>query len=101
MKTFRWTVPEPRHADRRSMSRTEAEAWQRVQARGVEWFVVTKGLGFLIAHSLLAHLAIGEPLSAQLFCEGWLVGLVAGLGVWLWRERRYERAVDEGTAPRS
>jgi hypothetical protein len=55
----------------------------------------------MLAHPLLAHLVSGEPLSAQLFCEGWLVGMVAGSGVWLWRERRYERAVEEGTAPRS
>jgi hypothetical protein len=101
MKTFRWTVPEPRHADRRSMSRPELAAWQRARGRGVEWFVMTKGLGFMLVHPLLAHLVSGEPLSAQLFCEGWLAGMVAGSGVWLWRERRYERAVEEGTAPRS
>lgn len=101
MKTFKWTIPEPQHADHTAMTRPELETWERVRERGVEWFVVTKGVGFLLAYPLLAHLALGQPFTAQLLCEGWFVGLVSGFGVWLWRERRYERSVERDAAPPS
>jgi hypothetical protein len=99
MKTFKWTIPEPQHADHGTMSRPEVALWQCARARGVEWFVVTKGVACMLAHALLSHFCLGVPLTAQLFCEGWLLGLAAGSGVWLWRERRYERAIENGLVP--
>jgi hypothetical protein len=96
MRTFKWTVPEPAHRDESAMAPRDAIWWQRVRARGIEWYVVSKGLFFLAAYPLLAHGCFAESLAPERLVEGFVLGLCAGLAVWSWRERRYQRAIEEG-----
>ncbi len=96
MKTFKWTVPEPEHVDPGTMRAEEARAWASTRRRGVEWYVVSKGLVFLGLHPAASHGLMGVPLSPQLFLEGWLAGLALGGIVWGCRELRFMRAVDSG-----
>jgi hypothetical protein len=103
MRTFKWTIPEPGHprSDDRAMDLPGALWWARVRARGVEWYVVSKGLAFLVAFPLLARSCFEAPLGAELLIESVSIGLGAGVSVWLWRERRYQQAVEQGIIPPS
>ena len=96
MKTFKWTVPQPERSDPRLMGQREYEYWTRVRARGAEWFVVQKGLLFLVAVPLLSHWLDGPGFRFELAAVCWMTGLATGSLVWLRREVRFARSRDEG-----
>lgn len=96
MKTFKWTVPQPDRRDPRLMRRREFEYWARVRARGPEWFVVQKGLVFLVAVPALSSFIDGPGFTFELATVCWMTGLGLGSGVWLRRETRFARSRDEG-----
>ena len=52
--------------------------WERVRARGSLWYIVSKGLIFLVAFPLLGVGVLGWTWSAQLLVEGWMIGLFWG-----------------------
>lgn len=95
MKTFKWTVSEPRRSDPRCMGRREYSYWSRVRARGPEWFVVQKGLLFFAVIPAASELAGGPGFSFENAALSWLGGLCAGTLVWMRRESRFGRARDE------
>ena len=96
MKTFKWTVPQPEHQEPGLMNRREYAYWARVRARGPEWFVVQKGLLFLLAVPLLSSWLAGTHISIELASVCWMSGLCLGSCVWLRREVRFARSRDEG-----
>jgi hypothetical protein len=78
------------------MTANEMLWWERVRARGAFWYVVSKGLVFLLLYPLLGCHAIGWPWRPQLLLEGWLIGLVCGGFVWMRKELRYHFTLDRG-----
>ena len=71
------------------MSRDELAFWAKIRRRGSFWYLVHKGLLFLIAYPVLGHYAVGWPWESRLLVEGWLIGLVCGGFVWMRKELRY------------
>jgi len=59
------------------------------------WFVVNKGLLFLILYPLLGHRAMGWDWHPELLVEGWCLGLVWGGLVWMRKEMRYRFTLEE------
>lgn len=96
MKTFKWTVPSAKRGDPLTMDRDEYAHWTRVRARGFEWFVVQKGLVFLLLVPALATLTGVDGFHVESLIFSWFGGLSAGTLVWLRRELRFARARDEG-----
>ncbi len=96
MKTFKWTVPSAHHSDPRSMNRDEYARWARIRARGLEWYVVQKGLLMLMAVPGISWLSGGPGFDAQVATFSWFGGLCAGTLVWFRHEARFERARDAG-----
>lgn len=79
------------------MSEQEREFWTRVRRRGSMWYLVNKGLAFLVLYPALGHGVIGWEWGPRLLVEGWLIGLVAGAFVWMRKELRYRFTLeDEG-----
>jgi len=95
MNTFKWTVPEPGESRADRMDEREFGYWQRVRRRGAEWYVVSKGLFFMVGYPVLGHFVIGWEANAELLGEGWLLGLVAGAVMWMRNEIRFQRTSDE------
>lgn len=96
MRTFKWTVPSTRHSDPNKMDRAEYDHWCRVRARGVEWFVVQKGLLLLVAVPSVSALTGGPTFEPEMAAISWFGGLCAGILVWAHREQRFARARDDG-----
>jgi len=96
VKTFKWTVPQPDRRDPGLMRRSEYEYWARVRARGPEWFVVQKGLLFVVAIPLCSGWLTGTKLSIELATVCWMAGLCLGSCVWLRREVRFARSREDG-----
>lgn len=84
-------------ADLREFKMGEAERlwWGRVRRRGAMWFVVNKGLAFLLLFPLLGCVVIGWDWQPTLWVEGWLIGLVSGSFVWMRKELRYRFTLDD------
>jgi len=84
-------------ADPRDLKMDEAERlwWTRVRRRGALWFVVNKGLAFLLLYPALGHFAIGWDWQPMLMVEGWTLGLVSGSFVWMRKELRYRFTLDD------
>ncbi len=84
-------------ADPREFKMGEAERlwWGRVRRRGAMWFVVNKGLAFLLLYPLLGCVVIGWDWQPTLWVEGWLIGLVSGSFVWMRKELRYRFTLDD------
>lgn len=84
-------------ADPREFKMGEAERlwWGRVRRRGAMWFVVNKGLAFLLLYPLLGCVVIGWDRQPTLWVEGWLIGLVSGSFVWMRKELRYRFTLDD------
>ena len=99
VRTFKWTVPEPDHADSERDS-AAFEYWDRVRNRGFEWFVVTKGVLFAVALPavLIGHLDFTA--STEMFAFSWLGGLLAGGVVWSKREKEYQQGLESGLRSR-
>jgi len=73
-----------------------AIAVARVRARGPEWFVVQKGLLFVVAIPLCSGWLTGTKLSIELATVCWMAGLCLGSCVWLRREVRFARSREDG-----
>jgi hypothetical protein len=84
-------------ADPREFKMGEDERlwWESVRRRGAMWFVVHKGLVFLLLYPLLGCCAIGWDWRPTLLVEGWSLGLVCGSFVWMRKELRYRFTLDE------
>ncbi len=81
------------------MSQDERLWWARVRPRGALWFVVHKGLVFLLLYPLLGSSVLGWDWQPTLLVEGWCIGLVCGSFVWMRKELRYRITLaDEGIA---
>ncbi len=84
-------------ADSRQFKMAEGERlwWERVRRRGAMWFVVNKGLVFLLLYPSLGYFAIGWEWQPTLLVEGWYIGLVCGSFVWMRKELRYRFTLDD------
>ena len=76
------------------MGREELAFWSGIRRRGAFWFLVHKGLLFLIFYPLLGHLAAGWAWEPGLFLEAWLIGVVCGGFVWMRKELRYRYTLE-------
>jgi hypothetical protein len=67
------------------------------------WYLVNKGLAFLLLFPALGCWLIGWRWEPGLLVEGWLIGLVCGGFVWMRKELRYRFTLEEDglTAPDS
>ena len=73
--------------------------WESVRERGAFWYVVSKGLAFLILYPVVGCYGIGWDWEPMLLGEGWGIGLVCGGFVWMRKELRYRFTLDhEGVA---
>ena len=59
------------------------------------WYLVNKGLAFLILYPSLGCYAVGWDWDPTLLVEGWIVGLVCGGFVWMRKELRYRFTLDQ------
>jgi hypothetical protein len=82
-------------SDEQMMDEGERLWWEGVRARGAMWYLVNKGLAFLILYPLLGCYAIGWDWDPTLLVEGWVVGLVCGGFVWMRKELRYRFTLDQ------
>ena len=81
------------------MDEQERVFWQKVRRRGSMWYLVNKGLLFLLAYPAAGHFILGWELAPQLLVEGWFAGLVCGGLVWMRKELRYRLTLDEEGIP--
>ena len=58
------------------------------------WYLVNKGLLFLILYPPLGCYVIGWTWEPMLMVEGWTAGLVCGGLVWIRKELRYRYTLD-------
>jgi len=77
------------------MAENERLWWERVRRRGAMWFVVNKGLLFLVLFPTVGCLALGWAWEPRLMAEGWFIGLVSGSLVWMRKELRYRFTLDD------
>jgi hypothetical protein len=84
-------------ADPREFKMGAAERlwWEGVRRRGAMWFVVNKGLAFLLLYPSLGYFAIGWEWQSTLMVEAWALGLACGSFVWMRKELRYRFTLDE------
>jgi hypothetical protein len=76
------------------MSEDERMWWERVRARGAMWYLVNKGLLFLVLYPSIGCYAIGWNWAPTLLVEAWILGLVCGGFVWMRKELRYRFTVE-------
>jgi hypothetical protein len=81
------------------MDENEQLWWERTRSRGSLWYLVHKGLLFLMAYPLLGHFVVGWTWKPELLVEGWLIGLVCGGMVWMRKELRYRFTLEEEGRP--
>jgi hypothetical protein len=72
----------------------ELAFWAKIRRRGALWYLVHKGLLFLLFYPLLGHFAVGWDWHPRLFVEAWVIGIVCGGFVWMRRELRYRFTLD-------
>ncbi len=77
------------HPDELKMDHAERLWWERVRLRGALWYVVSKGLFFLIALPTIGVFLMGWDWEPALLVEGWLVGLFWGAFFFMRKELRY------------
>ena len=82
------------NADEIKMARDERLWWERIRGRGAMWYVVNKGLLFLVLYPLLGVRVMGWAWEPELLVEGWFIGLVCGGFVWMRKELRYRFTLD-------
>lgn len=71
------------------MSREELEFWAIVRRRGAIYYLLHKGLLFLLFYPLLGHFVADWPWQPSLFLEAWAIGVVCGGFVWMRKELRF------------
>ena len=87
------------NAEELKMDEQERHYWERVRRRGSMWYLVNKGLLFLIAYPAAGHFLMGWPPEPELLVQGWFSGLVCGGLVWMRKELRYRFTLDEEGVP--
>lgn len=75
--------------DELKMDEGERLWWERVRARGALWYVVNKGLLFLVAWPLVGVSLLRWPAEAEILVEGWCIGLFWGAFFYMRKELRY------------
>jgi hypothetical protein len=81
------------------MDEPELAFWKHVRRRGAMWYLVNKGLVFLVLYPALGHWVIGWDWQPTLLVEGWLIGLVTGAFVWMRKELRYRFTLEDEGRP--
>ena len=77
------------------MGRDELGFWERVRRRGAFWYLVHKGLLFLLFYPVLGHFAIGWDWQPRLFVEAWVIGILCGGFVWMRKQLRFRFTLHE------
>ena len=77
------------------MGRDELVFWERIRRRGAFWYLVHKGLVFLLLYPVIGHFVLGWAWHARLLVEAWVGGIVCGGFVWMRKELRYRFTLDE------
>lgn len=72
-----------------AMDEAERTWWAEIRARGALWYVVNKGLAFLVLFPLLGWGLLDWAWTPTLLVEGWMVGLFWGAFFFLRKEMRY------------
>ena len=85
--------------DELKMHEPERLWWERVRARGSLWYVVSKGLVFLVAFPLLGVGVLDWAWSPRLLVEGWMVGLFWGAFFFMRKELRYRFTLEQEGLP--
>lgn len=81
------------------MNEQERQHWERVRRRGSMWYLVNKGLLFLLVLPAAGHFILGWRAEPVLLVEGWFAGLVCGGLVWMRKELRYRLTLDDDGLP--
>ena len=89
-------MPRP---DELKMDEGELAWWERVRARGALWYVVTKGVLFLVAFPAIGCGVLEWEWDASLLVEGWLVGLFWGAFFYMRKELRYRFTLEHEGLP--
>lgn len=87
--------------DELKMDESERLWWERVRARGALFYVVTKGLFFLIAYPSLGCYAFDWRWEPMLLVEGWMIGLFWGFCLYMRKELRFRFTIECEVLPRS
>ena len=81
------------------MDEPELAFWKLVRRRGAMWYLVNKGLVFLVLYPALGHWVLDWDWQPTLLVEGWLIGLVTGAFVWMRKELRYRFTLEDEGRP--
>jgi hypothetical protein len=81
------------------MAESELVFWDRVRRRGAMWYLVNKGLAFLVLYPALGFGVLGWAWEPELLVEGWVIGLVCGGFVWMRKELRYRFTLEDDGLP--
>lgn len=81
------------------MSPAERVFWEKVRRRGSMWYLVNKGLAFMILFPLAGVGLFEWDWTPTLLVEGWILGLVAGAFVFMRKELRYRFTLEEEGLP--
>ena len=87
------------HPDELKMDESERLWWSRVRERGALFYVVTKGLFFLIAYPSLGCYALAWNWEPALLVEGWMMGLFWGAFVYMRKELRFRFTLEHEGLP--
>lgn len=82
------------NVDEMKMNAAERLWWENVRRRGALWYLVNKGLLFVLLFPALGCFAMGWSWQPRLLVEGWCIGLVCGGFVWMRKELRYRLTLD-------
>ena len=85
--------------DELKMDENERLWWETVRGRGAFWYVVTKGLFFLVAFPCLGIYALDWAWEPSLLVEGWFVGLFWGSFFFMRKELRYRFNLEQEGRP--
>ena len=81
------------------MDSAEREFWERIRRRGSMWYLVSKGLAFMILYPAAGLFVFEWAWTPTLLVEGWILGIVAGAFVFMRKELRYRFTLEEEGLP--
>lgn len=87
------------HPDELKMDEAERLSWERIRARGALWYVVSKGLFFLLTYPTLGVYFLDWPAEPSILVEGWMIGLFWGAFFYMRSELRYRFTLDHEGLP--
>lgn len=85
--------------DELKMDEAERLWWVRVRGRGALWYVVNKGLAFLIVLPLVGWGLLGWTFTPALLVESWMAGLFWGAFFFMRKELRYRFTLEQEGLP--